>query len=229
MNGVRTMRSKPLDEQAIPEQPLGRRERGKRDKRRRISEAAAALFAERGYAAVTTHEIAEAADVGTGTLFRHFRSKADLLVAVGNERLRAGTTGGVEAARAGAAPADAIMAVLAPLADIGLGQPENAVVYQRETLFGEGDAAAAAAAEVARIEDAIHEILVLHVARTPDARAVDLREAAHAIYATMYMDLVRVSVGRAPAVHLPARLRRSVEFLLDGLLGTGAGSGQPGA
>jgi AcrR family transcriptional regulator len=49
-------------------------------------DAAARLFAERGYAGTTTRAIAEAAGVNEVTLFRHFESKRGMLRALG-ERL----------------------------------------------------------------------------------------------------------------------------------------------
>ncbi len=52
---------------------------GSRD---RILDAAEALFARRGYAGVGMREVAEAAGLGKSSLFHHFRSKADLYVAV---------------------------------------------------------------------------------------------------------------------------------------------------
>ena len=59
-----------------------RRERNKQDKLRRIKEAARRLFYERGFEATTTQAIAEAADIGTGTLFSYVRVKEDLLLMV---------------------------------------------------------------------------------------------------------------------------------------------------
>jgi AcrR family transcriptional regulator len=61
---------------------LGRRERGKREKRERIKAAARALFAEKGFAGTTTQEIAARADIGTGTLFLYVQSKEEVLVLV---------------------------------------------------------------------------------------------------------------------------------------------------
>ena len=49
------------------DQELGRRERNKLEKQTRIFDAAAELFAEKGYSAVTTQEIADRADVAGGT------------------------------------------------------------------------------------------------------------------------------------------------------------------
>ena len=47
--------------------------------RERILQAAAELFAEKGYARATTRAIAKAADVNEVTIFRHFGSKKNLL------------------------------------------------------------------------------------------------------------------------------------------------------
>jgi AcrR family transcriptional regulator len=57
--------------------------------RRRVLEAATRLFAERGVSAVTTDEVAQAAGVGKGTLFRRFPTRADLCLAVAGARLDA--------------------------------------------------------------------------------------------------------------------------------------------
>jgi AcrR family transcriptional regulator len=50
--------------------------------RERMLEAAAHLFAEKGYARATTRALADAAGVNEVTLFRHFGSKAGLFAAV---------------------------------------------------------------------------------------------------------------------------------------------------
>ena len=112
----------------------GLRERKKRDTSERIFEVATRLFAEHGYSQVTTQQIAEVAEVGTGTLFRYIGSKAELLVKVMNERLRLGTEQGIELARQGASPTDAILAMLAPLGTESLAHPENTIVYQRDRI-----------------------------------------------------------------------------------------------
>jgi AcrR family transcriptional regulator len=59
--------------------------------RRRLREAALAVFAQRGYAAATADEIAAAAGASRATFYRHFGSKAELirdLVATLTERER---------------------------------------------------------------------------------------------------------------------------------------------
>ncbi|CAN5442706.1 hypothetical protein BH11ACT1_BH11ACT1_01280 [soil metagenome] len=195
----------------------GLRERKKRDKSERIFEVATRLFAEHGYSHVTTQQIADVAEVGTGTLFRYVGSKAELLMLVMNERLRLGTEQGIELARQGASPTDAILAMLAPLGAESLAHPENTIVYQRETLFGSGPHRDLAAQRVSEVEEAIRTVLQLHLERGEGSLTADLTDVAHVIYATVYMDLVRVGVGRASVADLPERLRHSVRFLVEHL------------
>ncbi|HSV77768.1 MAG TPA: TetR/AcrR family transcriptional regulator [Ramlibacter sp.] len=70
---------------------LGQRERSKRDKRRRLREAARKVFIEKGFDAATTREIAVEADVSVGTVFVYARDKRDLLLMIVNDELDAVT------------------------------------------------------------------------------------------------------------------------------------------
>jgi AcrR family transcriptional regulator len=54
----------------------------KTDKQIRILEAAVEIFAEKGFAATSTSEIAQMAGVAEGTIFRHYKTKKDLLLAI---------------------------------------------------------------------------------------------------------------------------------------------------
>lgn len=47
-----------------------------------IIEAAIEVFSEKGYAASSTSEIAQKAGVAEGTIFRHYRTKKDLLISI---------------------------------------------------------------------------------------------------------------------------------------------------
>jgi AcrR family transcriptional regulator len=58
---------------------MGRRERKKAATRQAIADAALRLFLERGYDDVGIREIADAADVSTTTLFKHFAVKEALV------------------------------------------------------------------------------------------------------------------------------------------------------
>lgn len=52
------------------------------EKQQRIVETAIKMFAEKGFASTSTSEIAKAAGVAEGTIFRHFGSKENLLFSV---------------------------------------------------------------------------------------------------------------------------------------------------
>jgi AcrR family transcriptional regulator len=66
---------------AVIERRPGIREQRKRATHRELLQSASELFAERGYDNVTVAEIAAGAGVSVKTLFQHFRSKEDLLLA----------------------------------------------------------------------------------------------------------------------------------------------------
>lgn len=55
-------------------------------RRAQILDAAAGIFAAKGYQGATTREIAEAADIAEGTIYNYFTTKSDLLVALINEQ-----------------------------------------------------------------------------------------------------------------------------------------------
>lgn len=66
---------------------LGRREQNKLEKRGRIIAAARALFTHKGFEATTSQEIADAAGVGSGTVFTYARTKDDLLILVFHDEM----------------------------------------------------------------------------------------------------------------------------------------------
>jgi AcrR family transcriptional regulator len=55
------------------------------ERRQQLLETAAKLFAERGYARTTTSELARAAGVTEPIIYRHFKSKKDLFIALIDE------------------------------------------------------------------------------------------------------------------------------------------------
>jgi AcrR family transcriptional regulator len=62
--------------------PSSRRERRIAARRTLILEAAARLFAEKGFHRTTTKDIAEAADVSEGTLYNYFENKDEMLMGI---------------------------------------------------------------------------------------------------------------------------------------------------
>lgn len=59
-----------------------RRKKTTEERRQDILEVALKVFIQKGYSGSTTAEIARAAGVAEGTIFRHFATKKDLLIAV---------------------------------------------------------------------------------------------------------------------------------------------------
>lgn len=81
----------------------------------KVLDAAARLFREHGVATVSMDQVAAAAGVGKGTLFRRFGDKAGLAVALLDEQerqLQAGILSGAPPLGPGAAPGDRLVAFL---------------------------------------------------------------------------------------------------------------------
>ena len=91
--------------------PLGLRERNKRDKLRRIKDAARALFVAKGFDDATMREIALRAGVGLGTIFLYAENKRDLLFLIINEELEEVTRKSEEAIDPAAPLIDNLLAV----------------------------------------------------------------------------------------------------------------------
>jgi TetR/AcrR family transcriptional regulator, cholesterol catabolism regulator len=70
-------------------QELGRREANKEDKKARIIDAGWGLFAEQGFAATTTADLAARAGIAKGTLFLYATDKEDLVFLMMHDRLQA--------------------------------------------------------------------------------------------------------------------------------------------
>jgi AcrR family transcriptional regulator len=97
-------------------QPVARERADAARNRLRVLDAAERLFAEHGVACVTMDDIAAAAGVGKGTLYRRFTDKGGLAVALLDEReraLQAGILSGPPPLGPGAAPAARLEAFVA--------------------------------------------------------------------------------------------------------------------
>lgn len=120
-----------------PTPPLGRRERNKQAKLERITAAARELFAEHGVEDVTTQQIAERADIGTGTLFLYAKNKGELLLLVQNSGYADALEEGKAAAERISDALDAVMAIVRPIVECNRIQVHNGRTYLRELVFGD--------------------------------------------------------------------------------------------
>ena len=122
---------------AIDTPPVGRRERNKQDKLQRITAAARELFTEHGVDDVTTQQIADKADIGTGTLFLYAKNKGELLLLVQNSSYVDALAEGRAAAEGVADPLDAVIAIIRPVVECNRVQIDNGRTYLREIVFGD--------------------------------------------------------------------------------------------
>jgi AcrR family transcriptional regulator len=109
------------------------RERGKIERRQRVRQAALEMFAEKGYDATTTKEIAERAQVGAGTVFVYARDKRELLMMVMNDQLDALTDEELDDAAAEISLLDQIMIFFAKRYALWARNPELSRCTVRET------------------------------------------------------------------------------------------------
>jgi AcrR family transcriptional regulator len=122
--------------------PLGLRERNKRDKLKRIKDAAGALFVAKGFDDTTTREIALRAGVGLGTVFVYAENKRDLLFLIINDQLDEVT----QSAQAAIDPAASLIDNLLKVAELHYRffgeQPALSRLALREMIFYETGAQA---------------------------------------------------------------------------------------
>lgn len=147
-------------------QSLGRRERNKQAKLERITAAARELFAEHGVDEVTTQQIADKADIGTGTLFLYAKSKGELLLLVQNSGYADALVRGTAAAEAIPDALEAVMAIVRPVVECNRAQIDNGRTYLREIVFGDP-------------EEPHHRDALTLTVQTEDAIATVLRRDRH--------------------------------------------------
>jgi AcrR family transcriptional regulator len=197
---------------SVASQPVGRRERNKQEKLDRIVAAASELFAVHGVDEVTTQQIADKADIGTGTLFLYAKTKGELLLLVQNAKYaEALKRGRVDA---GTIPdvLDAVLAIVRPIVECNRTQIDNGRTYLREMVFGDpaeprhGEALAI----VAQAEEAIASVL-RRDERVSEGDAVTL---AHIVSAVMFLSMA-VSVNITLSVEeIVQDIRGQVSLLL---------------
>lgn len=199
----------------------GRRHRNMREKHRRIFVAAAELFAERGFEGVTAQEIADRADVATGTLFRYAASKSELLLMVYNEQFRAALDEGERSSRGLADTVDAVVAMVTPTVVLAGRTEENGVRYQRELMFGSATEQyrGEGLALVARLEQMIARRLSADShqgGRDADQSSTEAVLAGRTAFAIVHLAAVRASTSTDPGLDPAAELRQQLRQVILG-------------
>ncbi|PWW24535.1 TetR family transcriptional regulator [Geodermatophilus normandii] len=133
-------------------------QRRRRRLRAEVTRRAVALFAEQGYAATSTEQVAAAADVSRSTLFRLFADKEDLLFGL-EDGLLAAASAAVAGAPAGLPPWAAVRSAAAAVA--GQVAPLRDLLLTRERVVaGVPALQSRAAAKLRRWEAALADGLV---------------------------------------------------------------------
>lgn len=187
---------------ALVPQPVGRRERNKQDKLERITAAAGELFAKHGVDDVTTQQIADKADIGTGTLFLYAKTKGELLLLVQNSSYVDALAEGRAAAEGISDPLDAVMAIIRPVVECNRTQVDNGRTYLREIVFGDPEEPyhRDALALTVQTEEAIATVLQRNQRVAPEEAAT----LAHIVSAIMFL-------GMAATIYVD----RSVDVILE--------------
>lgn len=197
---------------SLASKSLGRRERNKLEKLDRITAAASELFSEHGVDEVTTQQIADKADIGTGTLFLYAKTKGELLLLVQNSSYADALERGRAAASKTPDVLDAVMAIVRPVVECNRTQIDNGRTYLREMIFGDPEEPhhRDALALTAETEEAVVAILRRDESVTePEAAA-----RAHILSAIMFVSMAAsVNIG-STVDDLLQDIRRQAAVLL---------------
>ena len=199
--------------------PEGETRRDRRIQRQRqdITDAAARLFANNGYAATTTKDIAAAADIGESTLYSYFPGKREIMLAILEQR---------------AVQLDEILSPLTTLDDAAsyvdlldrlMGTLLEKIDYTRALLIeawvDRGVLDEFVTGRANQITGLIETTLVNRI-RTGDVRPIDPHLAARTIVATFIGALLPVLRGIEPPPD-PERRRvlseTIIHLILDGI------------
>ncbi|GGR64587.1 TetR/AcrR family transcriptional regulator [Streptomyces aurantiogriseus] len=197
---------------SVASQSVGRRERKKQEKLDRIVAAASELFAEHGVDEVTTQQIADKADIGTGTLFLYAKTKGELLLLVQNAKYAEALEQGRADAETVPGVLDAVLAIVRPIVECNRIQIDNGRTYLREMVFGDPEEPrhSAALAIVAQTEEAVAAVL----RRDERVAQGDAATLAHIVSAVMFLSMA-ASVNIALSVEeIVQDIRRQVDVLL---------------
>lgn len=159
---------------------MSRRDRKRERTRREIYEAAMRLFAKDGFGTVTIADICEEADVGRGTFFLHFPSKAALLYEF-NQRVAEEFRASLVEPRGSAR--DELCALVERMSVELVAQAEIMSAMLAE-FFASPEALAAASEQGNALPELVTDIIRRGQERREFARAIDPRLAAASFLST---------------------------------------------
>jgi len=196
-----------------------RRDRNKREKLERIEAAAWQLFTEHGFDNTTTRAIADAAEIGAGTLFVYFPEKLDLLIHLFQKDLSRVINTELDALPADMPLADACLQVFDATYDFYAVAPELARTFVKEMMFVKPEHQAELFSTTVRYVHRLGELVESAKARGEVRADAPAPLAAHQLFGTYYWGLVNWLSGLLDRDQLSMQLRMSVDLLMSGLKG----------
>jgi AcrR family transcriptional regulator len=196
---------------------MNRRERRKEETLRRIEEAAWMLFRTRGYEATSTRDIAEAADIATGTLFNYFPEKRSLLIHLIQRRVDGAAVRAFETMPSGTLEQE-LRHVFDALTRCYASERRLSRVFVKELLFTDGQQRTESAAWTFGLVKRIAERVRIAQRRGTLDPAVDPMDAAQQLFSAHYFGLVTWLGGTIPSrtAH-EEHFQGSLRLLLRGL------------
>lgn len=198
---------------SLASQPVGRRERNKQQKLDRITAAASELLAEHGIEDVTTQQIADKADIGTGTLFLYAKTKGELLLLVQNAHYAEALQQGRVDAETTPDTLDAVLAIVRPIVECNRVQVDNGRTYLREMVFG--DPAEPRHAEALSIVAQTEEAIAAVLGRQELPRAQDAATTARIVTAIMFLSMAATVNAALSIDEIVQDIRTQVGVLLS--------------
>ena len=148
---------------------ISRRQRKRQAIHQNVLDAAQRLFAERGVAATTVDEIAEAADVARQTVFNHFPYKEALAIELGAENIQQAAVRAHALLEAGTPAIEVLQRIAHSILDASIEEGECSVIVARELLHPDPDRALRAAERVPLY--GLMEAILLQAREEGDVRA----------------------------------------------------------
>jgi AcrR family transcriptional regulator len=195
-------------------QPVRRRERNKQAKLERIVTAASELFAEHGVDEVTTQQIADKADIGTGTLFLYAKTKGELLLLVQNAQYAKALEKGRRSAATRTDVLDAVLSIVQPIVRCNRAQIDNGRMYLREMVFGDPEEPhhREALAIAAETEEAIAAVL----RRDKWVGDEDAATLARVVSSVMFLSMAASVYVGSSVEEIVEHIRRHVLVVMPG-------------
>lgn len=196
---------------------VGRRERNKQEKLARIVAAARRLFNENGFQETTTQQIAEAADIGAGTLFLYAKSKEDLLIMVFKDEMIETSRAAFTQLPARGSLLDQLVHVFDQMARYHERDLELTRILLREIMFQSSDDRADDITELMQVVYGGITDLLTAAQKAGALRAdLDPRLTAEVLFASYFMELVNWVRGRETKQQFLDRLRLMLAITLGG-------------